>query len=97
MNTRTDKHVQVIVAPDGACTIDALNFSDASCTQATQQLIAALGGQVVADRLNKRRRIPLVTDAMIRRLSPIDKRSYEAGFMGSDWAGLYKPDQHKGA
>ena len=51
MNTRTYKHVQVIVAPDGTCTIDALNFADSSCTQATQQLIAALGGQVVADRL----------------------------------------------
>jgi hypothetical protein len=68
MNTRTDKHVQVIVAPDGTCTIDALNFSDASCTQATQQLIAALGGQVVADRLKP--------EAAIR--PPLVNRSKEA-------------------
>ncbi len=51
MNARTDKHVQIVVAPDGTCTIDAINFKDASCTQVTQQLIAALGGQVVIDRL----------------------------------------------
>jgi hypothetical protein len=50
MNTGMPKYVQVIVAPDGTCTIDALNFTDASCTQATQQLVAALGGQVVTDR-----------------------------------------------
>lgn len=51
MNPRTEKHVQVIVAPDGTCTIDATNFKDASCTLVTQQLLAALAGQVVADRL----------------------------------------------
>ncbi len=51
MNARTDKHVQIVVAPDGTCTIDAINFKDASCTQVTQQLIAALGGQVAADRM----------------------------------------------
>ncbi len=51
MNARTDKHVQIVIAPDGTCTIDAINFKDASCTQVTQQLIAVLGGQVVADRM----------------------------------------------
>lgn len=51
MNARTDKHVQIVVAPDGTCTIDAINFKDASCTQVTQQLVATLGGQVVTDRL----------------------------------------------
>jgi hypothetical protein len=51
MNARTDKHVQIVVAPDGTCTIEAINFKDASCTQVTRQLIAALGGQVVADRM----------------------------------------------
>lgn len=51
MNTRSDKHVQIVVAPDGTCTIDAMNFKDASCTQVTQQFLAVLGGQVTADRL----------------------------------------------
>ena len=51
---------------------------------------------VIAARLDRRRRIPLITTEMVRRLSPIDKRSFDAGFMGSDWAGLYKPDEHQG-
>ncbi len=51
MNARTDRHVQIVVAPDGTCTIDAIDFKDASCTQVTQQLIVALGGPVVAERL----------------------------------------------
>jgi hypothetical protein len=50
---------------------------------------------VIAAWLDRRRRIPLVSDQMVRRLSAVDKRSLEAGFMGSDWAGLYKPDEHK--
>jgi len=50
MNTFAQKHVEVVVAPDGSCTIDAMNFTDASCTQVTQQLAAALGGQVLSDR-----------------------------------------------
>ncbi len=52
---------------------------------------------LIAARLDKRRRIPLVTEAMVRRLSPVDRRSFDAGFMGSDWAGLYQPGQHPGA
>jgi hypothetical protein len=51
MDTRMHKHVQVVVAPDGTCTIDALNFADASCTQVTRQIAEALGGEVIADRL----------------------------------------------
>lgn len=50
---------------------------------------------VIAARLDRRRRIPLVSERMVRRLSLVDKRSFEAGFMGSDWVGLYKPDEHK--
>ncbi len=51
MDTYTQKLVQVIIAPDGTCTIDALNFTDASCMQFTRQIAQALGGQIVADRL----------------------------------------------
>ena len=50
MNTFAQKHVEVVVTPDGTCTIDAMNFADASCTQVTQQLAAALGGQILTDR-----------------------------------------------
>jgi hypothetical protein len=45
------KHVRMIIKPDGSCTIDAINFTDATCTQATQQILAALGGPVTEDRL----------------------------------------------
>jgi hypothetical protein len=44
-------HVKIIIHTDGSCAIDALNFTDATCTQATQQITAALGGQVIQDRL----------------------------------------------
>jgi hypothetical protein len=45
----------------------------------------------IAQKLNRRRKVLLVTPEMVARLSPVDRRSYEAGFMGSDDAGLYKP------
>jgi hypothetical protein len=45
----------------------------------------------IASRLDEIRSIPLITRSMIRRLSPIDKRSYEAGLLGANWKGLYKP------
>ena len=42
----------MIIKPDGSCTVDAVNFTDATCTQATQQILkAALGGPVTEDRL----------------------------------------------
>ena len=45
------KHVRMIIRPDGSCTVDAMNFTDATCTQATQQILAALGGPITEDRL----------------------------------------------
>jgi hypothetical protein len=45
----------------------------------------------IAHKLNRRRKVWLVTPEMVARLSPVDQRSYTAGFMGSDDAGLYKP------
>ena len=45
------KHVRMIIKPDGSCTVDAINFTDATCTQATQQILSALGGPVTEDRL----------------------------------------------
>jgi hypothetical protein len=44
----------------------------------------------IATRLDEIRAIPLITRSMIRRLSPIDKRSYEAGLLGANWKGLFK-------
>jgi hypothetical protein len=38
------KHVRMIIRQDGSCTIDAVNFTDLTCTRATQQILAALSG-----------------------------------------------------
>ena len=40
------KHVRLIIRQDGTCAVDAINFTDATCTQATQQIMQALAGQV---------------------------------------------------
>jgi hypothetical protein len=45
------KHVRMIIRSDGSCTVDAINFTDATCTQATQQILGALGGPITEGRL----------------------------------------------
>jgi hypothetical protein len=53
------KHVRMIIRLDGSCTVDAINFTDATCTQATQQILSALGGPVTEDRLkSEAQRLP---------------------------------------
>lgn len=47
---RRDRHIRMIIHPDGRCTIEARQFGDASCTQFTRQIGEALGGPVVVDR-----------------------------------------------
>ena len=44
------KHVRMIIRQDGSCAVDAVNFTDATCTQATQQIMQALAGQVTEER-----------------------------------------------
>jgi hypothetical protein len=46
----------------------------------------------IADRTEQVRRIALITPAMHGRLTPVDERSYRAGLLGSDAAGLFKPE-----
>ncbi|MFN7951249.1 MAG: hypothetical protein U0610_05955 [bacterium] len=45
----------------------------------------------IVDALDRREHRPLVTRAMIARLSRVDRDVYEAGFLGSNPAGLYRP------
>lgn len=45
----------------------------------------------IADRLDRIRRFPIMSDEMIKELSLLDGRSYEAGMIGVNEAGLYKP------
>ena len=51
------KHVKIIIAPDGACTVDAINFTGPSCQAATGEITAALGGQIDHQRLKPEARI----------------------------------------
>jgi hypothetical protein len=48
--------------------------------------------EVIA-RLEAVRHTPLVTAAMIAALSRVDRRSYDAGMLGVNAAGLWKPDK----
>ncbi len=47
--------------------------------------------EAIATRLDQIRRVSVVTRAMVARLLPVDKRSYDAGMLGVDEAGLYRP------
>jgi hypothetical protein len=49
------------------------------------------GVDAVEDRLSKLRRIPLITPLMAAGLSAIDSLSFQAGMLGVNEAGLYKP------
>jgi hypothetical protein len=53
------------------------------------------GLDTIAEELDKPRKFQVLTEGMIADLSPVDKRSYDAGFLGSDWAGLYDPKKHE--
>ncbi len=45
----------------------------------------------IAERLDRARHVPLLTPAQERALSRLDRRSYDAGMLGLDRAGLYRP------
>ncbi len=49
------------------------------------------GVEVIAARLNARRHYPLLTEEMIASLSKVDERSFRAGMLGTNEAGLYRP------
>lgn len=41
-----DKHIKIVISPDGTCSVDAINFSGPSCQTATNEIAAALGGDI---------------------------------------------------
>jgi hypothetical protein len=45
----------------------------------------------IARRTEQVRRYPLLTSKMRARLSPVDERSYQAGLLGAEPAGLFRP------
>ena len=54
---RRDKHIKLIVRADGRCAVDALNFTDATCMRATQEITRALAGQTIDERLKPEARV----------------------------------------
>ncbi len=53
------KHVTLLIGTDGTCSIDAVNFADATCKTATQQIMQALAGQLVDERFkSEAQRLP---------------------------------------
>ena len=45
----------------------------------------------ISDRLDKIQRYSLITERMAAELSPLDERSYQAGLLGANKKGLFKP------
>lgn len=49
------------------------------------------GIETIIRRLGELRRFPILTPQMAAMLSPVDARTYEAGLLGANPAGLYRP------
>jgi hypothetical protein len=49
----------------------------------------------IAERLDEIRAYRVATPAMIARLSPVDQRSYQAGMLGVNPAGLFRPPRKR--
>lgn len=47
----------------------------------------------IAERLDEIRKFKVLTPGMVKTLSPMDRRSYEAGMLGVNEDGLYKPPE----
>jgi hypothetical protein len=45
----------------------------------------------IGERLDAARHYPLLSRSMIATLRPVDRRSFRAGMMGANAAGLYRP------
>lgn len=52
------------------------------------------GLDVIAEKLDQIRSISLLTPEMEARLHRMDNRSYQAGLLGVNEAGLYRPEEH---
>ena len=49
----------------------------------------------IATHLDELRRVALVTPQMVAGLTPMDKRTFQAGMIGLNMAGVYKPPKKK--
>ncbi len=64
------KHIKLIIAVDGSCSVDAVDFTGPSCQAATREIAAALGGQIDRQELKP--------EARIRQRS-VDREKEQAG------------------
>jgi len=51
------KHIKVVIASDGSCSVDAINFVGPACQVATQEIAAALGGRIDQEHVKPEARI----------------------------------------
>jgi hypothetical protein len=79
-NTENEKTLRSYTRPLNLSSFDPLdwNFSD--------EALEAIG-----DKLNENQVFKIITPVMARSLSSVDQRTYEAGMLGVNKAGLYKP------
>ena len=54
---KRDKHIRLIIRVDGTCTVDAMNFTDATCMRATQEITRALAGKTIDERVKPEARM----------------------------------------
>jgi hypothetical protein len=45
----------------------------------------------IAEKLDRTRRVRLLSSKMVKTLSPVDPRTFQSGLMGADEKGLYRP------
>ncbi len=79
-NSRGQKTLRAYTVPLNLSAFDALHWE-------THDAAA----DVIEARLKDLKQFPLLTPAMVRDLSPVDPARLEAGLLGADRAGLFKP------
>lgn len=79
-NTEGEKSLRAYSLPVDLARFDALGWETDPAAM-----------ERIAVALDEARHFPLLPRGGARRLAPVDRRAYEAGFLGADGAGLYRP------
>jgi hypothetical protein len=79
-NLRRERTLRGYTIPLNLAVFDKLNW-----------LVDDAALDAIADRLGVIRSVPLLTPAMVARLSRVDRRSFQSGMLGTDMAGVYRP------
>jgi len=79
-NTEGEKSLRAYSLPVDLSRFDALGWET---DPAAMEAIALV--------LDETRHLPLLSPSAVRSLAPVDRRAYDAGLLGADDAGLYKP------